>query len=441
MKRFSLFRAQDGEVPVDETTFAILCEMIDNDDTIINANKSMMARVLNNPFWFEIPAMNLKSDENMAKVIMKYWMPWCKVALEWWHCGQVIPYYSRNIEGIPIPQCPEKTSGLYRRVTNERGPPRFKWYWSSSTTTHDPRMHFIVGHKCPDANGLFRCDLISLIPYYRMCKSLMRAMPGVIQHRSRPTHLLERRPPPSARHFDDNLTHLSGEFGARVVGATRMRQDEARYNDDLRKQQNAKSTLIEQQRRMSSVEPILLGDTGEDLARESDTGLATRMFILPEDTVYRTPTLPDIPFTYAEAKRDFDIRAAAIMDYPQELISSSSKTNVGKAAALKGAETFIDDRIRNMARFFEDIVHQVLTQLYKPHFNQMFKNTDLHPTLDVIVKFSITTNIPDEVLYKMYENEIISKETLGKYLFRNHNIPEEELLKTDGGGPVTDKST
>lgn len=424
--------ANDGNIYMDTDAFKILVEMIRKDDTIISAMRSVLGRVLHAPFWFEIPALRLMSDSNMEKIIKKHWLPWCETALEWWFAGQVIPFFSDSVEGIPIPRSPEFKSGMYRRVAGERSAPKFKWYWISNATDPDPRVQFIVGRKCPDLEGKFQCDLVSLIPLYRAVKKAIKCIPKVIEQRVNPTHALERRPATALKQMDDKLVHLSADFGAQAVGATRLRVEQAHAEEQQLKQKRLEQAMREQHRThqngLHQIKPILLSDTNEELMDEMDTGIVTRLYSFPEDYVYRDFVRPELPFDYEKMKRDFDIRAAAIMDYPYELLNSTIK-GVGKAAALQGAKTFGDDRIRTLARFFETIVHQVLIHLYKPHFRELFKNTDLHAELDVSVQFSITSNIEDETLFKMYEMEVISKSTLARYLARNHNVPEEDLLK------------
>jgi hypothetical protein len=421
-----------GMIAVDTDTFKILVEMIRRDDTIINAMRSVLGRVLHAPFWFEIPAMKLMSDSNMEKIIKKHWLPWCETALEWWFAGQVIPFFSDTVEGIPIPRSPEFKSGMYQRVAGERSVPKFKWFWKSEASDADSRVQFIVGRKCPDLDGKFQCDLISLIPFYRAVKAALKAIPKVIEQRVNPTHALERRPPQALKQMDDKLVHLTADFGAKAVGATQLRIEQAHAEEQNRQQKRLEQAMIQQQKTheqgMTQIKPILLSDTNEELLDEMDTGIVSRLYAFPSDYTYRDFVRAELPFDYEKLKRDFDIRAAAIMDYPYELLDSTVK-GVGKAAALQGAKTFGDDRIRSLARFFETIVHQVLIHLYKPHFRQLFKNTDLHPELDVSVQFSITSNIEDETLFKMYEAEVISKSTLARYLARNHNVPEEDLLK------------
>lgn len=433
MKRpLEMLGLKSAEVDIDAQMFKILWDMYDGDATIINARTSILARVLHKPFSFEIPALGLKADENMENLIKEHYMPWLADCADWYNILHVIPYFFDHVHGIPIPRTPEKKAGRIVRLNQEKRRPKFRWYWNGDQQSHDSRMRWYIGPRCPDMEGVIRTGLVSLVPLYRLCTRLLEASTNVVVQRSRPTHLLERRPPANARNLDDRLSNLTAEFGARAVGATRTRQEEARAADERLKQKRIQSSIIQQQEKqtfgMATLQPVFDSDTFTTLFNETDSGFATRMFTLPEDCTYREPGKPDVPLSYLDIKRKFDSQVSALMNYPLELIEPSA--GIGKAAALGGAETFVNDRIRDMATLFANIAHQAITDAYRPQFEKLFEGKDMHPKFDVHISMAVTSNIPDDTLLLLHEKGLMSQETLGKYMFRNHNIPLEDMTIT-----------
>ena len=398
----------------------------------MSARSAILSRTLTNPFSFSIPRLGLVSDENMQRIIERHYMPWFHQAFDWWKLYDVVPFFFDHRGGIPIPRTPERKAGRIRRVVvrGGSGEPKFRWYWSGQNT-YERRMQWFVGQQYPDAEGKIRTQLASLIPLYRLCKRSLEMTSIVVAQRARPSHVLERRPAPSHM-LNDHLAHLTADFGAQVVGMTQFRQEEARMREETRKQTQLLSAMAKQQTRQrlgfGQLKPVLGSDTDDMVQNEQDSGLATRMFALPEDAVYREVARPDLVVSYTDLKQRFDAQAAAVMDFPLDMLIPSLFSGVGKAAAVQESEMFLNDRVRHLTAFFRALAHQAITAAYKPYFDKLMKDKDMHPVMDVEIVMNASDIVPDEVYRKLYADGLMTQETMGRYLFQNHSLPLEDMV-------------
>ena len=422
----------DSEVELDKNMVIFLNDLYDSDAIILSARSAILSRTLTNPFSFSIPRLGLVSDENMQRIIERHYMPWFHQAFDWWKLYDVVPFFFDHRGGIPIPRTPERKAGCIRRilVRNGSGEPKFRWYWNDQNT-HDRRMQWYIGHNYPDAEGTVRTGLAALLPLYRLCKRTLEMTGIVVAQRARPSHVLERRPAPTHM-LNDHLAHLTADFGAQVVGMTQLRREEARMQEETRKQTQLLGAMAKQQARQrlgfGQLKPVLGSDTAEMVQNEQDSGLATRLFALPEDTVYREVARPDVPVNYIELKQRFDAQAAAVMGFPLDMLIPSLFSGVGKAAAVQESEIVVNDSVRHLTAFFRALAHQAITAAYKPYFDKLMAGKDLHPVMDVEIVMNASDIVPDQVYRQLYADGLMTQKTMGRYLFQNHSLPLEDMV-------------
>lgn len=424
--------SQVYDVALDQPTLDVIYDMYYHDPVLVNARLSVLATVLHQPFTFSIPALRLNSSKDMEQVIERHYMPWAREAFGWFKIAGVIPYWIDQVGPHPVPRSPEFKHGIIKRVWKPRAPPQFKWFWVNDQMGEDKRVKFIIGSHYPDVDGAIRTPLVSLVRLYRSGVRILEAQDVAVTQCARPVHLMERRPGHQTGHAtNDHLSQMTADFGARAVGLSRARRDEARVYEERQKQQSVTNALRAQEARQRNVgvgtlRKVLPTDTDHMLRSESDTGFGTRLFALPEDHVYREGSRPTMAIHYHDFQRNFNVLAAALMDFPMELLQPTSGT--ARTQSYRGAERFENDRIRELTNFFRTIFQTVVVDAYRPQFEKAMRNTTLEPTLDVEIHMSVSSNIDDEVLRRLhFEDGLLSQESMGKYLLRNHNIPLHEM--------------
>jgi hypothetical protein len=139
---------------------------------------------------------------------------------------------------------------------------------------------------------------------------------------------------------------------------------------------------------------------------------------------------------YNKAEHQFNVMAAAVMDFALELLTP---TGAARSQNVAGATQFENERIRQETSDLESILQMVLVLAYRDRFNKIFNDVkqwrmqkyggdasrmaELYPEAEVVVDLSGTTSTPDDEMRALWMDGIISKQTYAEHALRSKNIP------------------
>lgn len=164
---------------LDAAALRDLQEMFHSEPSILSAHQSYCAATLSTPFTFRIPRMGLVSQDDMNRLIARYWMPWLQMVRKALLIVGVCPYYfERRGELHAIPVVPDFDLGEISVVldakTHRLG---YEWAWNhNANSTQEKKMLWILSAAPPSRYGALRSPLASLLPRYRTLKILRGAL-------------------------------------------------------------------------------------------------------------------------------------------------------------------------------------------------------------------------------------------------------------------------
>ena len=457
---------KSAQVQLNPLEIRDLLDMYRSVPVIKVARKAFLSKVLPEPFSFSIPALKMENTPEMTRIIESYWMPWLRKVYDWCKLIGVCPYYLKpikNSDDHQMPVTPDFSLGHVSIEVQDNHEIKYKWYWNHGTQVNEEKnMLWIVTEDAPDGHGIIRSPLASLLPTYRSLLKLRNAQDVASTQAARPVHVIEYTPNMKTA-VDDGLVRLTADFD-KAAGIGKARRDRMNQQQLRVKQAELFRQMQEMDhvnRQKSTVQPTMWTDTPDDILEEMDAGFSNRVVQLGEHYKYGQAAKPQLVADYNKFESQFNMMAAAIMDFALELLTP---TGSSRAQNVKGAEQYENERIREQSTFFETILQPALVLAYRKRFQSIMDQAHqwrlsrlggdpskviyLYPELDVSVDLSNTTVTNDEDMRVFWkEDAIISKETYAKHVLRNKNIPLEamhltqwpdgvprELLVKGGGG-------
>jgi len=437
-----------SEVRLDQYALLDVYGMLNNTPISKVAIKSIMARVFTNSFTFSIPAMGLESNAAMDSLIEKYWMPWCKEVFIRTLAEGICPYYFKVVAGHPIPKVPGTDKGYTTVSVNEKtNDSEYKWYYTTSTQDKPaPEMYWITTADAPDCEGNLRSPLATLLSNYRSLLKLQRAQDVCVTQSSRPIHIVEDVP--SARSATDaanNMASMEPGFSDAAAGISKLRR-EAEQNMRIRARTAELYRHFNKVNEMNKVTPkkTLFSDLPEDLADEVDAGWGTRVVAFLPGKRYVAAKPPTMVGDYYKALAQFNMEIAAVIGFSIERLTPTGSARSQNAEA---AADFENDRIRDYGKFFQRVIQTAIVIGYKQRFakamndarmmriNNLHEDPDkisvLYPELDVEVTLASTLITNDAIWEWAHTKGLMTKETMGRHVFKNNGIPEEEMVVLD----------
>lgn len=433
------------ESSLDTDAIRDIQDMMRSCPAIALARKSFLAKTIGEPFTFSIPAIGLVSNKDMDRLIQAYWMPWLRQVYDWTQMLGIVPYYFVKLKGTEhhVPVIPEMDLGYITVTVNNNHELEYKWYWSHGTHTEQAtNMLWIITEGKPTRSGALRSPLASLLPTYSSLMKLKRAQDIAVTQRARPVHIMEHVNN-SNKNKDDDLTHLVADFGAKAAGISKARREASIQQNirvktaELYKQLQAVHNANTMR---STLQPTTWTETPADTLEEMDAGFGNRVVVMREDFKYAQSTKPDVVVDYYKAEMQFNTMAAAVMGFAMERL-----TPVGNARSQnsEGAADFENDRIREQSTFFQSVLRSALVIAYRNQFKQVMDDARswrisklggdpnqvafLFPELDVQIDMSSASVTTYDELKQMHMDGLITKETMGMHLFKNKNLPPEQM--------------
>jgi hypothetical protein len=435
---------------LDVATVQDLLEMYRSSPVLGLARKSFLAKVLGEPFTFSIPAIGVQSNKDMEHIISMYWMPFLRSVYDWCMLFGVCPYYfvsSGGAGGHKIPMIPDMNLGYVTVGVTKDHRYEYKWYWQHDTSTEqDTRMLWIVTDNHPRRDGTLCSPLVSLLPEYGSLLKLQRAQDVAATQCARPVHVMEHVGGDRfGKEANDNLTHLVADFGTKAAGISAARQEAASQQRLRVKTAELYKQLQSAQRAntmQSTVQQTLWTDTAADTLEEMDAGFSSRVVVMRPDFKYTSAAKPTLVGDYEKARSSFNTMAAAVMGFSMEML-----TPVGQARSqnIQGALDFENDRIRDQSAFFVTVLRSALIIAYRDQFKQVMEDARswrinklnggdpskvvfLYPELDVQIDMAAASLTTYSELKQMHSDGLITKETMGMHVFKNKNLPAEQMV-------------
>lgn len=434
------------ETALDEATIHDLRDMMRNSAALVLARKSFLAKTIGEPFTFSIPAIGIKSNSDMEKIITSFWMPWLRKVYDWTQMLGICPYYFVKLKGTEhmIPVVPEMDLGYIAVSISKEHQLEYKWYWSHGTNTEQQKdMLWILTEAKPGKDGTINSPLASLLPTYSSLMKLKRSQDIVVVQRARPVHIMEHMRS-NASGKNDDLTHLVADFGAKAAGISKARR-EASIQQNIRVKTAELYKQLQAAHNANTIkttlQPTLWTETPADTLEEMDAGFSNRVIVTREDFKYVQAAKPDVVVDYYKAEMQFNTMAAAVMGFSMEIL-----TPVGNARSqnVSGPLDFENDRIREQSNFYVGILKSALIIAYKDQFRQVMDDARnwritklggdpdkvgvLFPELDVQIDMSSASVTTYDELKAMHMDGLITKETMGNHVFKNKNLPMEQLV-------------
>lgn len=432
---------------LDTDAIADILHMYRNVPAIKVARESFLSMVLCGPFSFSIPKMGLSNNGDMEQIIVRFWMPFLRAVYDWIKLIGICPYYMKKSGEHLYPVVPDIELGYVTVCVSERHELDFQWYWNHGQQQQlEKAMFWVKTDHSPTRDGTIRSALASLLPQYRTILVLQRSLEICSAQRSKPTHVLEYTPS-TATAKDDHLTTLVAGFGERAAGMSKARQEMTRNQDirvrtaELFKQmtgvQNANVNA-----NLATTQKLLWTDSTMDQVERADPGFATRTIPLQPDFHLVHTAKSEIVADLDKHMTSFNIIAAAVLDFSLELIQP---TGSARTQNIKASERFENDRIRESLSFFTHVARTALVIAYRKQFqegmdgarNWVLKKggdadhiANMYPELDVEVSMSCTPDIQYSTLRELWQDGIMSKDTLAHHAFHMFSLPHEQINVT-----------
>jgi hypothetical protein len=460
-----------NEIPLNTEEIKDIFNMYHTEPIFKISEKAFLSKVLPEPFTFQIPKLGLVNNRDVDIVIKGRWMPWLRQEFGWEKVVGAVPYMLIPLEHNPdhlVPYIPDPTTGYIVVYTTERKgrhPPkvRYRWYWNDTAQVQEEKnMLWIITENAPDASGRIRSPLASLLPVYRSMLKLRKAQDIASTQAAKPVHIIESNPSMQTA-VDDGLARHSANWdkaaGIGKARRERMQQAELRVRQ---KELHRNLQMTEQaNRQKSTTQPTLWTDTPQDMLEEMDAGFSNRTVALGAHRKYVTAARPQLVADYNKAEAQFNVMAAAVMDFALELLTP---TGAARSQNVKGAEQYENERIREQSSHYESILRPAIILAYRKQLQSIMDDANhwhlsrlggnaanvdlLYPELDVIIDLSNTTVTTDEEMISYWMNGFISQRTAAEHILKSKNIPlekmqlsqwpdnfpKERIVKTQGNG-------
>jgi hypothetical protein len=445
--------ARSNEVQLDPATMSDVIHMFRNVAVIKVARDAFLAMVLCGPFNFSIPRLHMVQTPDITMIIQRYWMPWLRNVYDWLRMFGICPYYFKRANrrsNHQIPIVPDIEKGYITVSVDDSHDTKYRWYWSHGTTVkEDKRMLWVTRDDAPPITGEIISPLSSLLTRYRSLLVLQESQDDAATQAAHPPHLFEYHPPKSASGQDD-LTHMTAQFGEKAAGVLRARKDQMKAREmQVRSKElfnQLQNTFMRNRRVDPAVERgrLLWTDTPEDVVKRHNPALYERGVALPADYKAATVTKPTLVADLGKAIASFNLEAAAAMNFPLEMIQP---TGSARAQNIQGSIRFINEAIKEWLTFFTSVAHSALIVAYKDQFDRLFDDAhktainrqggdpwdiaQMFPLLDVKVNMQCTPLMSYEDLSQLHMDGLMSKETKAKHAFHLYGLPMHEISISD----------
>jgi hypothetical protein len=450
-------------VELDKKSYSDLQEMVNTMPIIRTAGTAFLSMIITGPFSWSIPRLRYTSNDAARQFTAQYWVPWQRDVYYTLKILGVVPYYIAEANGYPYPVVPDLSLGTIwvsiKKTTHGKTASYgldFEWQWHGERDP-SPGFYWILSDRPPAANGAIRSQLQTLCKSFRTIRILRRNLEAASEQSGNLTHALETLPSHGGA-SNDHLTGLTANFGEMATGATlalkrKIESKVQQLKHEEAVSQQARSQFVQTKLRNADVVRASYSDSDADIDSRFDSGLSSRTFILPAFHRYVNLARPAIVADLMTYERQFDMDAAAAMDFAAELIQP---TGGARSQNYKSSERYENERVKEAIAFFRQVTKEALINAFGDDFREFFdqkhveavsgsKGSDivpLFPELDIEVHMSSTPLLSYEHYRNLWQDGVMSKRTFAEYVFQMSALPLEEieLFETPDGMPVPEEA-
>lgn len=423
------------------------------------------------PFTVKMKKLGIMANKEVEKLIELYHMPFNKDVYDWEKMYGIIPVYFKRLRdtttgskvGIHrIPCVPKFGSGIITTFVNKKHDQEFKWYWTHDIQggyKEEKSMHWIIGENPPNIYGKYTSNISTLLDDYKTLKIIRQATEITAFQSSRPPLLLEYHPPKNQT-AEESLTTLQA-FGPKIAGDVVEQEENLKSKrftvrtNELVTQMYSAHLHNRGMQLKNDYNPFLYTDNASEQANRSDYGLSDRVIPLRPDFKYVKVATPTVAQNLEIYIKNLDVKAAALMDFPVEMIQG---TNTTRATNIQGNLRFINERIKYMQRFFEQVNKYNILKIYgndiqskldhitghfRKYSDEPHKILKMYVSAEVEVELACNPIISEQQIEALWQNGMVSKKYAAEKIFDLYGLPENEikLFQTPDGMPVENKES
>lgn len=422
------------------------------------------------PFVVKMKKLGVMANKEIEKLIELYHMPFNKDVYDWEKMFGIVPVYYKKLRdtttglkvGIhKIPVVPKFGSGIITTFLNKKHDQKFKWYWTHDIQRgfkEEKNMHWIIGEHPPNIHGKYTSNISTLLTDYKTLNIIRQSTEITAYQSCRPPLLLEYHPPKNQT-AEESLTTLQA-FGPKIAGNV-VEQEEnlksKRYTVRTNELVDQMYSTFLHNRGMSMKNGqndfFLNSENSSDHLHRSNYGLSDRVIPLRPDFKYVKVATPVIAQNLENYIKILDVKAAALMDFPVEMIQG---TNTTRATNIQGNLRFINERIKYMQKFFEGVNKYNIIKIYgdaiqsnldnlighfRKYSDEPHKILKMYVSTEVDVELACNPIISEQQIEALWQNGMISKKYAATKIFDLYGLPENEikLFKTPDGMPCPEE--
>lgn len=404
------------------------------------ARNTFIGKVLVTPPRVTVRGIEESMTDEFAYDMETHWVKWLSDVYDWEKAIGVCPWYLHREGDLYFPVVPAFEAGRIQTYLTKKGRQKFEWYWTTGDQ-HKPQasqeparnVFFYAGAHAPSPAGALRSVVSTLIADWRSINVLREASEIAWTQQSHQQHLLEFHPPRNNM-ADDNLTTLEA-FGDEIANTVMHRQEAFARNRMAVRTTNlaqalAQTLMHNSQARLSLLERSSNNETAAHQSKRVNANSVERAVRLEPDFHYKSVPAPTVHGDLTKLQQAYDHKAAAIMDFPIQLIEAPGGFARG-VANLQGNRQFINDRINAWVKTFKHLIRQAFVEAYRVDVTGELvrRGKRKHPE-DFVKLHDIEVEIasaPEADFHQLQREGYMNKKRAGERMFEQIGLPLEDL--------------
>lgn len=338
---------------------------------------SFLGMLLSCPPEIVITTLNWRvSDDELQVLLETNWMTFYHNFYTWWKLFGICPWYYKKVRGSPhaFPCIPPFGTGIIKtRWDTGKRFQQFGWVWTTDDQTDnpnpdiDPHMHFEVGMHPPLLSGRITTPLASLITDFRTASIIRDAIEFTTTSQKFIQHMFERNPPRNKGTDEEYMTTYEA-FGEGMVGSIMAEREGLQQQKNQIQTEELKQIIWSaSQQNYQRAQRVVHSETHAQTAsrhQAMNNGVEANHLPLPPYWTYKPAAVPRVHANLQEALQRLDVQAAAVMDYPLDMIRSPSG---GTRSANRDLNLrFVNEKIKQWNHIYTTVTKKIFLLWYKP---------------------------------------------------------------------------
>lgn len=377
----------------------------------------------------ELISLQQVNSQTLTYLINEYYKPYLMEQRKWYKVIGVHPFYFEKIRGTDdyIPRTPSVGSGYIAIKCGRNNVLTYQWVWNDTGGGADTKVYFNVGPNAPLCDGTLVSPIMSLLKDWKTTCIVRDANELVSYQQSHQQFIFEHHPPRNVV-GDDNLTTLE-EFGD-TVAQTVIRQQETMTNFKFKVKTDALYDAVndvaarnygmkKKYGKSSFINSEGLSDTWE----RQNASLVERGIPLKTDFYFKSVPQPHVTADFKFLCHRLDYMAAFVMDFPLQLIESSSGGSNKGLGNFKANIEFLHGRIKDWCRIYEESIKRVIIMVYGTDIGNLLKRMNAELSLEISVHIPVQPKATLEELQLLHTEKVIDSHDYREYSRKLLDLP------------------